>query len=304
MTTICCVLPSIRPQHLAEFKQEWKRLFESHRVTVVAVLDGDEPLLEVDGKVLGKASAFVEPADQGLFFNRSDCCRNYGFYYAAKYLNPQFVYTLDDDCFPIPNTDPIAEHLSILNQPVPLSWMNTGNGVPFSPFYRGVPYKVRLEGKVAASHGTWLETPDLDAPTQLTLTGKIDTDPDFFRGPIPKNVLAPVCGMNLMVTREALPLLYFAPMGPKVGLHRFSDIWMGISLLRGLWEKNQTLYTGLGKIRHSRASDVFKNLAQESEGLRLNEDWWVEGDEIHPYFGEYRKLREQYQARMEQLLRV
>jgi len=296
---ICCVIPSVRPEQMVEFRKSWSRLFAYHQVAVVVVLDGDVPQLELNGELLGPAEQFVDETDRDLFFNKSDCVRNYGFYYAARYLDPDVVYTLDDDCLVLPGTDPISEHLSVLNKKVPLSWMNTGLA---EPLYRGFPYAVRSEGKVTVSHGPWCDVPDLDAPTQLLLTGNINPDPEFFRGPIPRGVLAPICGMNLMCTRESLPLFYFAPMGPKVNLHRYSDIWLGISLLRSLWERNQTIYTGVGKIRHSRASDVFKNLAAEAEATRLNERYWIEGDGVHEYFSLYRDCRERYKKRIEQYL--
>lgn len=301
--SIVVVVPSIRKECHLQFVASWQKLFNYYNIKLLTVWDGDTPTLELNGKWLGLAESFVDDDDKCLFYNKTDSCRNYGFYYTARYLDANYVYTLDDDCLLIPGTDPIAEHLSVLGKRVPLSWMNTGNGL-HTPYFRGVPYEVRNEGTITVSHGIWDEVPDLDSATQLTLTGNINPHPNFYQGPIPRGVLAPICGMNVMFTRAMLPDVYYAPMGPQVNLHRFGDIWWGCSLLRELWKRNETVYTGLAKIQHSRASDVFKNLAAEAEGLRLNEKWWSEGDSINPYFDLYNKNRLQYKQRLSEILNI
>jgi reversibly glycosylated polypeptide/UDP-arabinopyranose mutase len=218
--------------------------------------------------------------------------------------------TLDDDVTPIGKSDPIQEHLDVLQKKVPLGWMNTAHGD--SSYLRGVPYGIRKEAPVMLSHGVWVGIPDFDGETQLELeakTGDIPyTKPDgtptkgpagipyslpYYVGPIPIGVLFPLCGMNVMVRRQALPYLYFAPMGPDTKivqerevdqtsggthtftiplLNRFADIWMGISLKKQFDRLGWACYTGGATILHTRASDAKKNFEQEKLGREWNED--------------------------------
>lgn len=145
--------------------------------------------------------------------------------------------------------DPIQTHLDALSLRVPLSWMNTAHCG--AEYLRGVPYGVRDEAPVMLSHGVWVGVPDFDGETQLRLgrcptclgLGRADSDNEwnlrlscnrcnatgknpcgvprtlpYYVGPIPRGINAAICGMNVMVRKEALPYLYFAPMGPDSGV--------------------------------------------------------------------------------------
>lgn len=303
MPRIVAVVPSVRPDRLAEFKAAWASLFAYHDVRLVVVWDGDAPRIE-DTRIPASfdAASLVPEVDRDLFYNRSDCVRNYGFHYAAKFLQPDIVLTFDDDVAPPAGTDPVAEHLAVLGRSVPLSWMNTAaDGLGY---LRGVPYAVRHEGVVKLSHGVWTRTPDYDAPTQLQFGGRVPESLPYWRGPVPRGVLAPICGMSVAVTADALPLLYYAPQGPKTPFNRFADIWMGVSLKREFDRRNWAIYTGNSTVVHTRASDVFVNLAHEAEGLRVNETWWERGDGVHPYFGEYAAKRARYEKLVADALAV
>lgn len=306
--SICVVVPSCRPDSLRQFKEKWQDHFDWHGVNLVVVHDSDQPSIEVNGKSVGNADWIVEDEYRPLFCCRSDACRNYGFWYCALFLDPEFVLTFDDDLYPIDGTDPIADHLAVLNQPASLSWMNSGHGS--SPVYRGMPYAVRAEATVQLSHGVWVGTGDYDGPTQLMLTPKAISDPEgysqgeFFKGVYPRGVLAPISGMSLAFTRKAMPFVYYAKQGPSTPFNRFADIWMGVSLKREFDKRDWAIYTGNSFVHHSRASNVFSNLKQESDGLDFNERWWKEGDGIHPYFQDYARCREQYRLKMSELLGV
>lgn len=295
MPRIVCVVPTVRPERMAAFRDAWQPLFDRHGVQLFTVWDGDRPEVERPGGQRVRADLVVPPTVQRAFANRTDSVRNYGFAWAAVTVpDLTHVLTLDDDVTPVPGDDPIQAHLDVMGKPVPLSWMNTAHG--HEPYLRGVPYAVRNEATVELSHGVWREVPDFDAPTQLQLTGRVPSRLDFFRGPVPRGVLFPLCGMNVMVSRRALPHLYYAPMGPTAGgLNRFGDIWMGVTLKRAFDARDWAVYTGAAEVVHTRASDVFTNLAQEAEGLRLNERWWAESDAIHPYFADYAARRGVYE---------
>lgn len=204
--------------------------------------------------------------------------------------------------------DPIQAHLDALSLRVPLSWMNTAH--MGAEYLRGVPYGVREEAPVMLSHGVWVGVPDFDGETQLRLercpvcdgegisrvkqvdssevrshkcgrcngTGKNPTGVPktlpYYVGPVPRGVLFPLCGMNVMVRKEALPYLYFAPMGADSGfpdLHRFADIFMGIRLKVMFDRRGWACYTGASTVLHARASDATRNCEQERLGRAWNE---------------------------------
>lgn len=177
-----------------------------------------------------------------------------------------------------------------------------------TPYLRGFPYDIRYEAPVKVSHGVWVNVPDFDGRTQLELgkcscnkgivpkhggtvsdvpcqkcggTGydgcKLPYSLPYFRGPVPKGCYFPFCGMNVMVHKDALPYLYFAPMGPDSGvegLNRFADIWCGLTLKRQMDALGWAIYTGASTILHTRASDPFKNVEQEKLGIEWNEKMW------------------------------
>ncbi len=311
-TRIVVVVPTIRPDNHASFVKAWTPLFEKHGVTLVTVWDGDEPKVQVGGatwrpdQLFSPSSSVPVPCSWGnirdLFCRRTDACRNLGFV-AACLLHPTHVLTLDDDVVPLgtgtfqglgavereraffDRVDPIQSHLDALDRRVPLGWMNTAHDTDL--YLRGVPYGIRDEAPVMLSHGVWVGTPDFDGETQLRLevgnrTLNTSAGPKvltavphslpYYVGPVPRGVLWSCCGMNVMVRAEALPYLYFAPMGVDSGvpnLHRFADIFMGAFLKRKFDELGWACVTGYSTIHHTRASDAAKNFEQE----KLGREW-------------------------------
>lgn len=312
---IVCVVPSIRPESMSKFKVAWAHLFEKHEVVLITVWDGESPQIEVDSNDgLPEQNYSVYDIvdydrDRDLFCRFTDACRNVGFVHAAT-LNPDYILTLDDDVMPFDeetaifdaelDNDPIQSHINVLSKRVPISWVNTAHNN--SEYLRGIPYAIRDEAPVMLSHGVWVGTPDFDGETQLKLEkrGGVPYSLPYYVGPIPKGVLWACCGMNLMVKRDALPYLYFAPMGKDSGvkcpkcvgeggvpdvpgfkcmgcgglggnLNRFSDIWMGVFLKREFDRLGWACYTGGSMVYHSRASDAKKNYEQEKLGREWNE---------------------------------
>lgn len=311
MSQIAIVVPSCREDSLERFLEAWRTLFFKHRVTLIIVKDGTEPVVQVrtyyelEYRESGHTTAFdILGQDADLIFNKTDACRNLGFALIARhYRQIKYVISLDDDVAPIDGTDPIAGHITVLRRKVPIHWMNTaGEG---QQYMRGFPYEIREEAPVHFSHGVWHGVPDLDAVTQLShpeLVG--DYKGPFFVGPIPKGVLAPICGMNVAFTLDALPFVYYAPMGPKAfGLGRWADIFMGIDVKRDFDKIGWAMFTGdpACTINHTRASNVWKNLQQEAEVLKLNETYWKGDESSHvKYFKLYRECRERWRALCDQ----
>lgn len=352
---IVVVIPTCRAEQYKLFIAAWEQLFKKHKVTLVTVYDGEIPYIHVyDYGINGVPMNLpyqetLYSTHKNLIYRYTDACRNLGFI-ASAHLNPDYVLTLDDDVAPIkapPNTplqdtDPIQAHLLALQKFVPLGWMNTAHKE--SPYLRGVPYGIRDESPVMLSHGVWEGTPDFDGETQLRLEGNPrhqDTAPGvpytlpYYVGPIPRGVLFPLCGMNVMVRREALPYLYFAPMGvdtkieatcPECGhdenycsacnnrgviplLNRFADIWMGNYLKRQFDDKGWACYTGGSTILHTRASDAKKNFEQEKLGREWNE-FFMGGDCSAPmceqqtaYMLTYAQKREEFRLLIESILK-
>lgn len=152
-----------------------------------------------------------------------------------------------------------------------------------------------------------------DAKISKARKGGIPHSLPYYIGPIPRGTLFPLCGMNVMVRREALPLFYFAPMGPDAGvlksayvnvsgkkiekgqlvttddvevqdvpaLHRFADIYMGIHLKQQFDLRGWACYTGASTVLHTRASDAKKNFEQEKLGREWLE-YMADPNATHP----------------------
>jgi hypothetical protein len=299
--TIACVVPTIRPAQHAAFVEAWAPLFQRHNVELITVWDGDVPAIRIEGAEI-TAEHILGP-DADLIYHRSDVCRNLGFAYiaAADHLRDvEYILTLDDDCFP--HGDTIGDHLAALGRRYPISWMSSSPDA----YTRGFPYGVRDESEAMVSHGVWYGNADWDAQTQLA-NGNAPLS-TFYRGPVPKGVLFPFCGMNVMIRRKVLRYFYFAPMGPRASLDgkvwdRFGDIWLGVVLKRQMDRYGWAMVSGYAAVEHTRGSNVQVNLRKEATGREWNERFWREGDTmLHPYFAMYLKQRYRYATRIEELM--
>lgn len=280
--SIAVVVPTIRQACFDEFLLAWRDLFTKHDVNLIAIRDGDDPECVNMGVRL---SDF--PELKGLVFNKNDGVRNFGFYLVSHIPECDVIITLDDDTKP--DGDTIADHLAALNTRVPLHWMSTA-----SEYVRGIPYGIRDEAEVVLSHGVWRGVADWDAPTQLIHGNR---PVDFYKGAIPSGVFYPMCGMNIAFKRKMLPYMYYAPMGPEVGIDRFADIWCGIESKKVIDANGWAVVTGKASVCHNRASSVWKNLQKEAKGLELNEHY----DE-DDYFKLYKEKREAWQNLIQKLL--
>ena len=302
---------------LKDFRRDWQSIFDRHQVDVIEVHDDPHrPTIRAhscryyDGG-MPKESTGSFPVPEGdipgewreVIFNQTDSVRNLGFLYAlksrGKHLN--VIITLDDDVRPWRGNDPIQEHLNVLKEQMPISWMETG-----THSFRGVPYGIHKEAPVWFSHGVWEGVYDWDAPTQLVSIRAESGPVGFHTCVIPKGVLFPCCGMNVAFRAEALPYVYYAPMGPSVGVHRFGDIWMGVFMKRELDALNKAVVTGYSTVHHTRASNVFKNLQAEAKGIEWNEEFWKDDPKLSlealAYFEMYEKKRERWKEIVQGLL--
>lgn len=281
MSRIACVIPTIRPESMKRFEEAWKPLFELHDVKLVTVYDGEVPTVEgkITKQIMGKHASAITNLNGGV--------RNLGFAYVAKYLPEiEYIISLDDDVKPIGDT--IADHMRILNERVPVSWMSTA-----SEYMRGFPYKVRDEAEVVLSHGVWEGVADWDAPTQLVKGSHRPVQ--FPKVPVPKGIYFPMCIMNVMFKRKMLPYMYQAPPAPEMNIGRTDDIYCGILAKREIDKNGWAAVTGYARVHHERESNVYKNLNDEAKTIELMEGFW-QGDEEHPYFKLYREKLKTWQT--------
>ncbi|MFA5197691.1 MAG: hypothetical protein WC437_04720 [Patescibacteria group bacterium] len=276
MKNIAVVVPTIRPETIPPFLKAWKELFDKHNVEFVLVVDGKDQHIVHNQKRVNLKSDLVSKFSAG--------CKQLGFLYIAERLpEVEYIIVLDDDCFPIGN--PIQDHIDQLNRKVPISWLSTA-----SDYMRGFPYQARQEAPVMLSHGVWEGNYDWDAPSQLL---KSDTRVDFYKGIIPKGIFFPMCGMNIAFRREALPYIYFAPVGKYKGAERFDDIWAGLEIVKDFAKLNWGIVSGYARVNHSRASNVFTSLEKEAVGIRKNEEYW-QGKYDEWYKGFVKKRKKWY----------
>ncbi len=271
---IAVIVPTIRPESYKKFFDVWVSLFEKHDIELIKVVDGKNPTAggKTVKEIMGKYS--------DLIYNFNDGVRNLGFAYVSKYLPTiDTVITLDDDVEPCGDT--IQDHLDALGRFVPISWMSTA-----SEYTRGFPYGIREEAEVVLSHGVWEGIKDYDAPTQLVRGNPRAT---FYEGVIPRGIYYPMCGMNIAFKRKFLPYMYFAPMGYKVGIDRFADIWCGIESKKVIDKNGWAVVSGYARVIHQKASNVFTNLQKEAGSLVMNENYGEGG-----YFKLYEKNRERW----------
>jgi len=276
MSNIAVVIPTIRmKESMPAFMKAWQPLFDKHSVELIIIDDtGDKPQVIHNGENKELQSELVSNKCAGV--------RQLGFLYIAKHLpEVKYIITLDDDEFPIGDT--IQDHIDQLNRKVPISWLSTA-----SDYMRGFPYGVRTEAPVMLSHGIWRGVPDYDAPTQLLIDP--NHKPTYYKGVIPKGIFFPMCGMNLAFRREAIPHIFFAPVGGFKGAERFDDILAGILVVKKFAELNWGIVSGYAEVDHQRASNVFTSLEKEAVGIRHNEEFWKDPENYNGdvWFDEFR----------------
>ena len=280
--SICCVIPTIRPEGYNAFLERWKDQFELHNVKLVTVWDGEEPTIEHNGQTI-KAE---DIEGHELVANFCAGVRNLGFLFVAQYLKDvEYIVTLDDDMSP--NGDTIGDHIKTLQKRLPISWFSHSG----ETYMRGFPYGVRQEAPVMLSHGIWYKNYDWDAPTQLLNNN--EGHADFYKGAIPKGSFFNFCGMNVAFKREALPYIYYAPVSDFKGAERFDDIFAGIEFKPDFDRLNWAIATGYASCIHERASNVFTNLEKECTGIKYNETYW-QGDLADEWFKKFQEKRKEW----------
>lgn len=269
------VVPSNRPHSFDSFMDAWADSPARDWDALILVEDGPTRSINADRRHSVDYHfcwADVEDTlgqDQWVISRRNSAIRNFGLLIAHQ-LGADLVVTLDDDCYPADARPFCQSHLDQMTAP---RWIES---VP-NFRTRGLPYRNRgTTDTIKLSMGLWSNVPDLDAPQSLadmTLAAGGWTPPGGSRI-MPSGQYWPLCGMNLAVRREALPLCYFPLMGQGSPYDRFDDIWMGIWAQKIAAHLGWQISAGEPWVQHSRASDIMVNLVKEAPGIAANEHFW------------------------------
>jgi reversibly glycosylated polypeptide/UDP-arabinopyranose mutase len=223
-----------------------------------------------------------------IISHRDSAIRSYGFYYAWK-QGADYIFTLDDDCYPQSHTDVyftdgphyakqfVAEHIQAMAHWT--RWTESVHGWRT----RGIPYNNKgALTNVVLNVGWWDTNPDLDAVQTLSGGEENWKGFDHYRKHeiIPNGQYFPMCGMNLCFKKEAAPLMFFPLMGEGYPYKRLDDIWCGIIMKKVCDHLRWSVSVGLPFIDHIRASDPFVNLVKEAPGIAANEWFWETIDAI------------------------
>lgn len=271
------VIPTIRD---CGFLEEWRPFLEPYHLIIIQ--DGD-PNREITIPEGFSYELYKRPDIENMLGSKAEAisykdsaCRCFGFLVSKK----QYIFTIDDDCFVAKDPEgnminSLGEHITKMSSPSIPYYFNT-LGDPFrqgTDFVRGYPFSLRDGVPTAISHGLWLNIPDYDAPTQMVKPWERNTRYADHVETIPKGVLYPMCGMNLVFDREKIgPAMYFGLMGNGQPIGRYDDMWAGwcskvICDHLGLGVK-----TGMCYVWHSKASNPFVNMKKEYKGIFWQED--------------------------------
>lgn len=185
----------------------------------------------------------------------------------AARAGAEIVVSLDDDCFPhhagtsLP-TLAEAHSIALAAQPVQMYRAVT------APPSRGTPYVERsIEMPVACSMGFWSHVGDYCAARQLAYG---PTHPMTFDRSTVFGRYFSLCGMNIAFRpREWDPWCYLVE-----GVGRFDDIWMGWLWQKEAYRRGHCFNLNGPLVRHSRQSNVWRNLRDEARDLEANETLW------------------------------
>lgn len=224
----------------------------------------------------------------------SDNRRNIGYLMALE-VGAAAVISIDDDNYPLPESDFVGEHLRALGKyrgPVLTSkngWFNICSLLEMDPaisvYPRGYPYFVRSvvaevstrsrPAEIGINAGLWLEEPDVDAITWLGVHPCAKT----FRGGsvvLDEGTWTPVNTQNTALVRALVPSFYYIRMGYPVGglvIDRYGDIMAGYFAQACAIHLGKQVRVGTPIAWHRRnRHDYMTDLQQELNAIMIMED--------------------------------
>lgn len=269
------VIPSNRPEQLTEFFKAWGDVGGWDCVYLME----DAPY--ATRKMVGAASysnfqvqhlshnnVERDLGDKAWIISKKDsACRSYGFYKAWQ-DNAEYILTLDDDVRPLLSSNLLSDHVDAMTRAK--RFKSSVQGL----WPRGMPDCQVFRDDVKASVGLWRGVPDLYAEDMLN-GYPTDYKPPLGTRILPDGEFIPICGMNLCIHRDAVPLCWFPLMGEGQSYSRFDDIWAGLVLKRGFDILGWKVSVGEPHVHHSRASDPIVCAERESSGKGVvNDSLW------------------------------
>jgi hypothetical protein len=247
---------------------------------------------------------------------RTSAIKSFGFQQAYK-DGHDYIWTLDDDCFPEPNSplDGAWPYVGTIKHWLEMSqaddsWYNTIEEHGLYP--RGYPYGIRQDKQqVQIWHGLWSGVPDLDGVTALE-HHKLRLDPHTGIERIPTGQMFPMCGMNLAFRREMAPAMYFGLQGRMLNpepdslmrhgspeplpFDRFDDIWAGLFAKRICDHLGYAVMSGAPSIIHTKESDPTQRVLKEAPGIAAHEILWPKIANPHVLHAAHTTVKSCYSA--------
>lgn len=298
LSKLVVVVPTIRPEQLESFCEDWvhpsipvRFVFVHDSPSLLDVPPGLDPdqvthvcWSDIDGQLGGES--WIIP-------RRSDCVRSYGFL-VAKSIGARYICSMDDDCRP-PIEDEVGvrsfweEHLRPICSGVVPTFSTTGDRLHNRP--RGIPLPSEEDESyhsplpVAMNHGLWNGVMDRSGRDEVELT-EGGTLPVYLEDMttdamvVPRGFFYPMCGMNVCFRVDMLPSMYFGLQGHlmdvstgelrKLDYDRYGDIWAGMVSKLAADLIGQCVTSGPPNVMHLRASNCLVNADKEARGILLH----------------------------------
>jgi len=273
------VVPSIREQSYNRWISEWREILTKNNVKVILVEDNPKRTFIPNYKNIEHYSWEEIDRELGekkwIIPRRTAAIRSFGFYKAFQ-TNPDYVVTLDDDCY----TTPQSEYYFQTHEKYLFGGLHKKHWIQHSQGLRvrGVPEYLKPQYNVL-NMGLWANVPDLDGETQK-INPNYRIVEQSFNFIVPAGSYAPISSMNLAVRTEVIPAFYFLLMGPSYPFDRFDDIWAGIFLIKIAHHLGYSVSGGEPFIWHDRASNADVNIKKEGSGKKVNEFLWKDINKI------------------------
>ncbi len=269
------VVPTIRADRIEDWLNRWNN--ELTNSIVIIVEDNPSPTFSIKQNNLFHYSWIDIDKDlkenSWIIPRKTAAIRSYGFIKAYE-LKPEYVITLDDDCYPSSSSF-VKTHEDFLKRSYPNKWVQHAQ---LNLKMRGMP-KILEERPCVLNMGLWANIPDLDGNTQKQ-NSEVRVNCQEFNFPIAPGQFAPISSMNMAFKREVTPALYFLLMGNQWGFDRFDDIWSGIFIKRICDHLNLSISGGSPFVWHDRASNPDVNIQKEATGLIVNEMLWKDVEKM------------------------
>jgi hypothetical protein len=252
------VVPSNRPDRLADFRKNWGPTFTDAGAQLYVVEDADP-----------------WPGIPAWVPRRTDMIRSWGFVQAFR-DGHDYVLSLDDDVLPYSKaTHLLAEYEAVFQSTMPVVpclsvGALTGTGLEM----RGYP-DVGRERPVAIQYGGWKGVPDLDGRNQLLYPATRSSAFMPAVMPVPRDIAVTTCAMNFAVRRTELMWCWQLPMTADGLFNRWGDIWSGLIQKRMCDITGRAMVVnGRASVRHHRASDPQTNADREAPGYASHDGLW------------------------------